>query len=486
MKTGLLFPNPRRPVAKTRTTRTAPVPVRTRPARDVAGARQLQEQAECQHRQRDPRKSASWYHQLKLRREVERVPPEPPSLGHDHPFPAPLGHGHVRGDGEVPVQDVGRAPGGDVRVDAGVDELVSARRGAGPSRQDAGEPGVVQREDLVLGRLRHEDRLHLLQLVRHCRREVVVLRVVLGDVVQLPVVVVDGREDTGPHQPGRLRRRGRGDPPVVIDGAVADHLEVLGFTLGGSVGVGLVPGVRHAHAFDRPLLDAVHLVGLRNAGRLEDRRHDVDHVVELRPDASHVGDVPRPRHDHSLPGPAKVRRDLFGPFERRVERPGPHHGHVGAGLVRAPVPVVQQLQWHRDVGDAVVRRVRVVGALQGALGAGPVVAADVDDQRVVELALVLDLLDHPADFMVGVGDVGAEDLRLAGEELLLRLGDRVPRRAGRPATASSFAFAGMTPSRFWLAKMLSRMAFQPMSNLPLNLSIHSWVGWCGAWVPPGT
>jgi hypothetical protein len=44
----------------------------------------------------------------------------------------------------------------------------------------------------------------------------------------------------------------------------------------------------------------------------------------------------------------------------------------------------------------------------------------------------------------------------------------------------------MTPSHFWLAKIESRMAFQPMSNLPANFAIHSGVGWCGAWVPPGT
>ena len=50
----------------------------------------------------------------------------------------------------------------------------------------------------------------------------------------------------------------------------------------------------------------------------------------------------------------------------------------------------------------------------------------------------------------------------------------------------SFAFAGITPSRFWLAKICSRRAFQPMSNLPLNFSIHSFVGWCGEWLPPGT
>ena len=45
----------------------------------------------------------------------------------------------------------------------------------------------------------------------------------------------------------------------------------------------------------------------------------------------------------------------------------------------------------------------------------------------------------------------------------------------------------MMPSRFWLAKMVSRSLFQPWSNRCMSLifSIHSGVGWCGACVPPG-
>ena len=55
-----------------------------------------------------------------------------------------------------------------------------------------------------------------------------------------------------------------------------------------------------------------------------------------------------------------------------------------------------------------------------------VVAADVDDQRVVELAHVLDGLDHAADLVVGVGEIGGVDVRLADEELLLVGRQRVP------------------------------------------------------------
>ena len=56
---------------------------------------------------------------------------------------------------------------------------------------------------------------------------------------------------------------------------------------------------------------------------------------------------------------------------------------------------------------------------QRALGAGTVVAIDVDDQRVVELAQVLDLLDDAADLVVGIGRIARKHLRLSREQFLL-------------------------------------------------------------------
>ena len=99
----------------------------------------------------------------------------------------------------------------------------------------------------------------------------------------------------------------------------------------------------------------------------------------------------------------------------------------------------------QDVGDrlhdAVEVGVLVVHAAHAALGAGAVVAEDVDDQRVVELTGLPDGVDEPADLGVGVLAEGRVDLHLAGEELLLvgrerapvldRLGLRRELRAGR-------------------------------------------------------
>jgi hypothetical protein len=60
-------------------------------------------------------------------------------------------------------------------------------------------------------------------------------------------------------------------------------------------------------------------------------------------------------------------------------------------------------------------------AVGRALRARAVVAVDVDDQRVVELAQFVDGLDDPADLMVVVGGIGGEDVRPGGYEELLFL-----------------------------------------------------------------
>src|SRR5271156_2717365 len=93
------------------------------------------------------------------------------------------------------------------------------------------------------------------------------------------------------------------------------------------------------------------------------------------------------------------------------------------GLVRAPVVIVQSIHRQdgldlRRVKKPVIGRHLVVGAVDAAFSTCAVVAVDVDNQRVVELALVLDLLNYAANLIVGVGGVGGKYLRFAGVHLL--------------------------------------------------------------------
>ena len=59
-------------------------------------------------------------------------------------------------------------------------------------------------------------------------------------------------------------------------------------------------------------------------------------------------------------------------------------------------------------------------------GAGPVVADDVVDERVVEHAEVVERVDEPPDVVVGVLEEAGVDLHLAGEDRLELIGHVVP------------------------------------------------------------
>ena len=187
---------------------------------------------------------------------------------------------------------------------ARIGEDGSSRRETRARRVPARERRVVERQHVVLLRLGIEEVLHLLELTRHLGRQVVVLGGVLLDVIKLPIVAGDHiRRRLGAQLPRQGHRRRRRHPTVVIDGAIAEHLEVLRRVSGRGVGVRLVPRVRHARAFDGDLFDAVDRIGLRNAGRFEDGRDDIDDVMELAADAAHVVDVAGPGN-RPCPGPS--------------------------------------------------------------------------------------------------------------------------------------------------------------------------------------
>src|SRR5262249_52849136 len=91
------------------------------------------------------------------------------------------------------------------------------------------------------------------------------------------------------------------------------------------------------------LPDAIDHDGCGNAGHLQGRRHDVDHVVELPAGRAYVLDPGRPRDRHALTGAAEEGWDLLRPFVRRVKRPGPPDRIVGVRLVRTPGVVPRHL-----------------------------------------------------------------------------------------------------------------------------------------------
>ena len=163
------------------------------------------------------------------------------------------------------------------------------------------------------------------------------------------------------------------------------------------------------------------------SGRFEDGRHDVDDMMELAADAARVVDMAGPRYGHALGRPAEMRRHLLHPLERGGHRPRPGCRKVRERPVRSPELVPEELVLDRH-GNAVERGELVRRAVEHPFGARAVVAADVDDQGVVELAEVFDGLDDPTDLVVGVCEVRPIDVRLLDEELLLLPAEGVPLR----------------------------------------------------------
>ena len=194
------------------------------------------------------------------------------------------------------------------------------RRSAGELRHEALDPPVVERQHVVLDRFDQPQPLQLVQLLGHVLHQVLRLRPVLVAVVQLPDVVVERRHLPAAHLP-RCGVLGHSAPPLVVDAAVAEHLEVLCFVPLRRRGV--VEAVEHARALVRALHHAVYHRRLGEAGCLEHRRREVDDVAELMALAALLRDAFRPVHDRAVARAAPVRGHLLGPLVGRVHRPRP-------------------------------------------------------------------------------------------------------------------------------------------------------------------
>ena len=241
-------------------------------------------------------------------------------------------------------------------------------------------------------------------------------------------------------------------------------------------------------AVHRLLLDPVDRLGQRDPRDVEDRRRHVDHVGELRAQPAGVVDPLRPVHDQRVAGPTEVRADLLAPLERGVARPRPRRGVVrvhdrGTPLVQAAV-ALGELQLHL-VGqrDAVLHRQLVERAGDRALHAGAVVAPDPQDERVVELAQLLDRVDHATDVVVGVLREAGVDLHLAGVERLQVVGEAVPGGEGLVARRQ-LGVRRDHPELLLPGEGLLPQLVPSLVELPLVLVGPLVETWCGEWLHP--
>ena len=276
------------------------------------------------------------------------------------------------------------------------------------------EVAVIEGKNLVLRRLLEEQRPQFFELVRVVFGEVLGLREILVEVVELPLVLVE-RVFGGlaPADPRQSFRRGVGHPAVVVDALVGDHLEILGAMV--FVGVGAVERRKQARTVEGHLFDTADDRGHRQVRRRQDGRDDVGDMGELRTQPTGVLDARRPRHHHRGAGAAQMRGDLLVPLIGRVHRMRPAVGEV---VLEPPAAEVVDVLDHEVF--AVVDPIAEGDDLAGhsttgrILGAGPVIALDVDDQGVVELAEFLDRIDQAPYLMIAVRQRRGVALHLPG------------------------------------------------------------------------
>ena len=238
-----------------------------------------------------------------------------------------------------------------------------------------------------------------------------------------------------PWQPGHPWPEHRRHPAVVIDRAAAHNLEVLRQQTAWSVRI--VKGIREAHAVDRILGDPVDFPRRRDAKYLVDRRYDVVHMMELRPRCRVRRDLRGPPNRHRVAGSTEVRRVELHAFVRRAAGPAPATMVLVVNF-RRPEHIettqgLERLDVHGHSGRNAVLRDQLADRAVLAFGRRPVVAPDVEDQRVLAVTEPIELVDEPTDLCVHVLGEPRRDLHQSSLEGLLVLRNAVPRRHPRIA-----------------------------------------------------
>src|SRR5215510_16475428 len=140
--------------------------------------------------------------------------------------------------------------------------------------------------------------------------------------------------------------------------------------------------------------------------------------MKLGTDLAGVFNALRPRDDHAIARATEVRGDLLCPLERRIASPSPAYRIMRRSAWKPElVDPVQHLLEGRL--EPIKRHDLVGGTRQRTLGARAVIADDVDDESVLQLAHFLQRVHHAAYFVIGVFEKVSIILGLASHETLL-------------------------------------------------------------------
>mmetsp|Transcript_18143 Transcript_18143/g.41480 ORF Transcript_18143/g.41480 Transcript_18143/m.41480 type:complete len:225 (-) Transcript_18143:554-1228(-) len=207
-----------------------------------------------------------------------------------------------------------------------------------------------------------------------------------------------------------------GKPSVLVDGSVAQHLEVLYI-----VTLGFVFGVKRigeARSLNWALLDAADRLRWRNSRDFVNRRCHIDYMGELRTHLALCGDARRPMRNHAVANTTKVRGHLFGVGERRIQSNGPACRIVRVGLGTSPIVEVGQHTLNL-FGYPIEEGVLIKHSVAVPLRARPIIPRDINEEGVVELARVLKRSKQATNLVIRVRCKGSINLHLAREEPLL-------------------------------------------------------------------
>jgi len=130
-------------------------------------------------------------------------------------------------------------------------------------------------------------------------------------------------------------------------------------------------------------------------------------------------------NDHAVSGATEVRRDLFGPGERCVKSDCPAVCHVRERVRTTPL-VDQRNEIFHLLGNAIEVGHLVVHTHESTLGTGAVVAGNVDEQRIIQLADVVQRINEASHLGVGLLHEARKHLGLTSKELAIISRKRVP------------------------------------------------------------
>ena len=171
----------------------------------------------------------------------------------------------------------------------------------------------------------------------------------------------------------------------MVNGAVAKHLEVLGCMT--VFGFCIIKAINHRRPVERKLLSAVHHFWKRQTGCLQHSWGNINHVTELRTDLSFRFNSFGPMHHHSVARPSPVRSNLLGPLEGSIQSVRPANGIVRKRIWTSPV--IHMIHHLGSItNNAIQRHHLIVSPFGSAFGTRSIIAYNVDEESVIQVAHV--------------------------------------------------------------------------------------------------